>query len=59
MRKSVKITEIDPPNEDGFVRVYISFHDHGEAIEVIGLGYDEAITRAVIIRDALFAAQKP
>jgi hypothetical protein len=55
--KKSSIEVINEPNKDGFVIIEMSVGDHGAAVTVIGEGYDEAITRAIIIRDAFRAIE--
>lgn len=47
-----EIQLLDSANINGYVVVKLRVDDHHHCIEVIGCSLDEAITRAVIVRDA-------
>jgi hypothetical protein len=55
--KKCYINEITRPNDDGMVTIELSIVGHVSAVTVHGSGYNEAVDRAVVIRDA-FNGQK-
>lgn len=52
-RDKIVISEVEKTGEEEFTRVSIDLPTHAEAVVVIGETLDEAITRAVVVRDAL------
>lgn len=50
-----KIQQVGMEEGSDFVTVHLSVGSHSRAVEVHGKDLDTAITRAIIIRDALLA----